>query len=542
MDEIKKIENMINKKWYDQITNTDDILMSLAKLQIKNNETIEKLAEQLGGGQRSGFQNYSGATGTATTSADKDEKISVVTYNDAKITGIARDEIVEGEPIIIGGGSPDKPYIYSSSQIFRGRVSGSNSLGKSEIDEIGRLISTTASDANFTVILNNPTFNTGTLDGWSYSGDGKVEIDKNVFYTDDTSAKITSVEDKTFDFWNTKYLRVAPEQTLNVSGYFRKIGDLDAYILVRYFNANKKLVTTNYDYESLFRKPITDELTMDKQWVSIIRNPVAPANASYAQVGVRVISKNDSSNIWVDNVSAPIFTPLEKQFYYTTDKYTKQYVLPGENVILHEGNYSIRGNIVEVFVDVNNPDAILEFELDGLTEEYYLRMFNHDLVWRPNTISLYNKNLAYPNERDKSYQYVWESPNMFPFNYRMKVVLKNPQYLPKNAQEEVLATGDGSTSNFTGTLDNYPIYTTDTKETYLSITDGVEVFIDNGDGTLTGSEGGSGTINYETGDYDITFNSDVDDGTSITAIYTYLTENTNVLVLHTGYVNKQIYL
>ena len=82
---------------------------------------------------------------------------------------------------------------------------------------------------------------------------------------------------------------------------------------------------------------------------------------------------------------------------------------------------------------------------------------------------------------------------------------------------EVLATGDGTTTTFSGTLANYTV-----KAGTLTITDGTETFTDNGDGTLTGDAGGSGTINYETGEYSVTFNTAPASGTDITADYYYL--------------------
>ena len=93
----------------------------------------------------------------------------------------------------------------------------------------------------------------------------------------------------------------------------------------------------------------------------------------------------------------------------------------------------------------------------------------------------------------------------------------NNNILETSISGEVLATGDGTTTTFSGILANYPV-----KKSTLSITDGNETFTDNSDGTLTGSLGGSGTINYETGEYSVTFNSAPADSTNITADYTYL--------------------
>jgi len=81
---------------------------------------------------------------------------------------------------------------------------------------------------------------------------------------------------------------------------------------------------------------------------------------------------------------------------------------------------------------------------------------------------------------------------------------------------EVIATGDGSTSAYAGTL-----ATVTGKKTcmYVRITDGVETFRDDRNGNLIGSAGGTGSINYATGAYSIEFNADVADTQNITANY-----------------------
>ncbi len=74
-------------------------------------------------------------------------------------------------------------------------------------------------------------------------------------------------------------------------------------------------------------------------------------------------------------------------------------------------------------------------------------------------------------------------------------------------------TGDGGAA-YSGTLGLFPITPGD-----LSITDGVETLQDNGSGVLVGDDGGSGTINYTTGAYSVTFNAVVAGGTAIEATY-----------------------
>lgn len=73
--------------------------------------------------------------------------------------------------------------------------------------------------------------------------------------------------------------------------------------------------------------------------------------------------------------------------------------------------------------------------------------------------------------------------------------------LAHQAIDEVIGTGDGAEKTFTDTLAHYPVRVND-----ISITDGVEIFTDaDGDGVLTGDQGGTGTIDYDTGDFSVTF-------------------------------------
>jgi len=66
------------------------------------------------------------------------------------------------------------------------------------------------------------------------------------------------------------------------------------------------------------------------------------------------------------------------------------------------------------------------------------------------------------------------------------------------------ATGDGATTNFTGTLTNIPVLRNNVLFSSIDANNnGLSVY-DSGDGTFAGN--GNGTINYVTGVYDITFN------------------------------------
>ena len=83
---------------------------------------------------------------------------------------------------------------------------------------------------------------------------------------------------------------------------------------------------------------------------------------------------------------------------------------------------------------------------------------------------------------------------------------------------ESVGTGDGSETNFTGTL---AFKAAGSKRTChgVRITDGTEIFVDDYNGNLVGDQGGEGTINYSTGAFDITFNSAPANAQAITADY-----------------------
>lgn len=85
-----------------------------------------------------------------------------------------------------------------------------------------------------------------------------------------------------------------------------------------------------------------------------------------------------------------------------------------------------------------------------------------------------------------------------------------------------IATGDGSTKTFTGTLAAAANFRT---LFGVVFTDGTETFTDDLSGGLTGSAGGTGTINYATGEYSITFNTAPINAQSITTEYQW--ENSN---------------
>jgi hypothetical protein len=88
--------------------------------------------------------------------------------------------------------------------------------------------------------------------------------------------------------------------------------------------------------------------------------------------------------------------------------------------------------------------------------------------------------------------------------------------MPHQVRSESI--GSSGSTNYTGTLANTPVRSGDPQGRF-QFTDGSQVLYDeDGDGSLSGD--GSGTIDYDTGDYDITFSSST--GGAVTADYQYI--------------------
>ena len=89
----------------------------------------------------------------------------------------------------------------------------------------------------------------------------------------------------------------------------------------------------------------------------------------------------------------------------------------------------------------------------------------------------------------------------------------------KSVTGEVLASGDGSTTSFSGTITNTPIKPGTISVGY-TIGGTAYTATDDGNGNISGTDC-SGTINYDTGAWTLTFTTAPDNATNITAGYTY---------------------
>jgi len=87
---------------------------------------------------------------------------------------------------------------------------------------------------------------------------------------------------------------------------------------------------------------------------------------------------------------------------------------------------------------------------------------------------------------------------------------------PESVTNEVIAVAPGGTANFTGTLSNIP-----TIPGSITIDESVtaQTLTDDGNGSFTGD--GTGTINYNTGEYDITFTTVIGVGDTVYGDYQY---------------------
>lgn len=545
----EEIKALVDKQWLDRQSNIDEIMSMVAITQIKTNEKINILIDTLSKGLDVDptinptidyTKTLKGLTGYALTGAEIDEMIQVM-VGSRTITGFAREHIIKHEEVMIIGGSDTEPDIVPIARLMRGVLDDSLSL--TNTDNEGRIISNATQVQNFTVPLDNPNFALGTLDGWNSSGGGTVEIDTTVFHTSGNSAKMTIYENQTLDFYNETYVSIAPEKTITASGYFKADSGLEtAYILVRYFNNNKELLTTNVIFDPL-NKPITDEAISTTVFVSRLRKTVAPPDAAFAQVGVRAIANNSNATLWVDDAVVPTYPISDRQFYHNLDLFKTSYILPGQSITLHESDYSELGDVILSYFDVNSLDILLTYNVDGISLPVELRKFTHHGSSMGKGIWLYHIDESDADPTKWHYRFMMTTDAGLSYNYRTSITADNPIVTSNEIQHESIGTGDSATKVFSGNLANtLLLYDVDNSMGYLTFTDGIEVFTDNGEGLLTGTAGGTGTINYTTGAYSVTFNSAPIFGFDIMTSYTYLTYNTTPAIIWGGHIWKKVYI
>jgi hypothetical protein len=148
-----------------------------------------------------------------------------------------------------------------------------------------------------------------------------------------------------------------------------------------------------------------------------------------------------------------------------------------------------------------SPDQITDDELNTRINDYMVFTMPFELK-----VQIENQFLQFktvPGQDIYSFPggYFTDSPGAYADGFPL-IFYQDPdiffQDWPQQYAVDNIATGDGVTNNFSGSLQSPPIIMGS-----LFITDGTQVLQDQGDGTLTGN--GSGTINYTTGAYNIAF-------------------------------------
>ncbi len=108
-----------------------------------------------------------------------------------------------------------------------------------------------------------------------------------------------------------------------------------------------------------------------------------------------------------------------------------------------------------------------------------------------------------------------------------------PNITVSTVTNEIIGTGDGTTTRYTGTLAHHPV-----SATTLTITDQYENIRDRRTDILEGDRGGSGIINRFTGEYDFQFQAPPGNGTPILATYTYYTATSSLKEFTTANVTN----
>lgn len=146
-------------------------------------------------------------------------------------------------------------------------------------------------------------------------------------------------------------------------------------------------------------------------------------------------------------------------------------------------------------------DQMTDAEIDNRIDNYYVYTMPFELKVQIENAFLDFKTVPGQDVYTFPGGYFTDQPGAYADGFPL-VFYQDPdifyQDWPQQYAVDNLDTGDGSTTNFTGGLQNPPIIMGT-----LFITDGSQVLQDQGDGTLTGD--GTGTINYTTGAYNVTF-------------------------------------
>lgn len=152
-------------------------------------------------------------------------------------------------------------------------------------------------------------------------------------------------------------------------------------------------------------------------------------------------------------------------------------------------------------VGAPSDDQMSDDTADAYINDYYVYEMPQELKMQIQNNFLEFKTVVGQDVYTFPSGYFTDSPGAYADGFPM-VFYEDPdiffQDWPQQYAVDDIATGDGSTVTFSGSLQNPPIVIGS-----LFITDGTQVVQDQGDGTLTGD--GTGTIVYTTGVYSVTF-------------------------------------
>jgi TM2 domain-containing membrane protein YozV len=116
---------------------------------------------------------------------------------------------------------------------------------------------------------------------------------------------------------------------------------------------------------------------------------------------------------------------------------------------------------------------------------------------------------------------------VFVYNAEMTLI---PGLAPTANYNNTIATTDGATVTFTGTVTNFPIKPGTFNPSVGKHTVVLETMADFGNGVLNNTAGGVGTIDYATGNYNITFYNTAPANDVVYITYTYYTDDFLVVI------------
>ena len=123
----EEIRELVNKQWADRRSSIDEIMSMVAVTQLETNEKVNILIDTLSRGLDVDptinptidyTTSLKGLEGYALTDANKDGLIAIIVGNRA-ITGVAKNDIVQYEKVIITGGDDAQPDIVAIPLIMK---------------------------------------------------------------------------------------------------------------------------------------------------------------------------------------------------------------------------------------------------------------------------------------------------------------------------------------------------------------------------------------------------------------------------------------